>query len=173
LGIRWKAFPLHPSTPAEGLTLEQLFKGHDKDIGMMLARLKQIARQEDLPFGDRTHTYNSRFAQELGKWAEGQEKGDVFHDEAFKAYFVHGKNIAQTHVLVELAESIGLDGNEARDVVDARTFMDAVDEDWTLARSLGITAVPTFYLSGQHLVGAQPYEMLEQFLIENSVERKA
>jgi len=155
------------------LTLEQLFKGHNKDIGMMLARLKQVARQEDLPFGDRSHTYNSRLAQELGKWAEEQEKGDVFHDAAFKAYFVHGKNIAQPPVLVELAESIGLDGDEAREVVETRTFMDAVDEDWTLARSLGITAVPTFYLSGQHLVGAQPYEMIEQFLIQHSVKRKA
>jgi len=155
------------------LTLEQLFQGHNKDIGMMLARLKQVARQEDLPFGDRTHTYNSRLAQELGKWAEEQEKGDAFHDAAFKAYFVHGKNIAQTPILVELAESIGLDGDEARDVVETRTFMDAVDEDWTLARSLGITAVPTFYLSGQYLVGAQPYEMMEQFLIQNSVKRKA
>lgn len=141
---------------------------------MMLARLKQVARQEDLPFGDRSHTYNSRLAQELGKWAEEQEeKGDVFHDAAFKAYFVHGKNIAQTPVLVELAESIGLNGEEAREVVEARTFMDAVDADWTLARSLGITAVPTFYLSGQHLVGAQPYEMMEQFLIQHSVKRKA
>ena len=139
----------------------------------MLARLKQVARQEGLPFGDRTHTYNSRLAQELGKWAEEQEKGDVFHDTAFKTYFVHGKNIAQTPVLVELAESSGLDGDEARDVIEARTFMDAVDDDWTLARSLGITAVPTFYLSGQHLVGAQPYEMLEQFVIQNSVTRKA
>ncbi len=139
----------------------------------MLARLKQVARQEDLPFGDRSHTYNSRLAQELGKWAEAQEKGDVFHDAAFKAYFVHGKNIAQTPVLVELVESIGLDGDKAREVVETRTFMDAVDEDWTLARSQGITAVPTFYLSGQHLVGAQPYEMMEQFLIQNSVKRKA
>jgi len=139
----------------------------------MLARLKQVARQEDLPFGDRTHTYNSRLAQELGKWAEEHGKGDIFHDAAFKAYFVHGKNIAQTPVLVELAEFVGLAGAEAREVVEARTFMDAVDEDWTLARSLGITAVPTFYLSGQHLVGAQPYEMMEQFLIQNSVKRKA
>jgi predicted DsbA family dithiol-disulfide isomerase len=147
--------------------------GHNKDIGMMLARLKQVARQENLPFGDRTHTYNSRLAQELGKCAEEREKGDAFHDAAFKAYFVHGKNIAQIPVLVELAESIGLDGDEARDVVEARTYMDAVDEDWTLARSLGITAVPTFHLSGQHLVGAQPYEMMEQFLIQNSVKRKA
>jgi predicted DsbA family dithiol-disulfide isomerase len=155
------------------LTLEELFRGHNKDIGMMLARLQQVARQEDLPFGDRTHTYNSRLAQELGKYAEERENGDVFHDTAFKAYFVHGKNIAQIPVLVELAESIGLDGDEARDAIEARTYMDAVDEDWTLARSLGITAVPTFHLSGQNLVGAQPYEMLEQFLIQNSVKRKA
>ena len=155
------------------MTLEQLFKGRNKDIGMMLARLKQVARQENLPFGDRTHTYNSRLAQELGKWAEEQGKGDAFHNTAFRAYFVHGKNIAQAPVLVQLAESVGLDGDEAQDMIESRTFKDAVDEDWTLARKLGITAVPTFYLSEQHLVGAQPYEMLEQFLIQHSVKRKA
>ena len=139
----------------------------------MVERLKQVARQERLPFGNRTHTYNSRLAQELGKWAEDQERGDVYHDTAFKAYFVHGKNIAQTPVLVELAESIGLDGNEAQEIVEQRAFKGAVDEDWALARSLGITAVPTFYLSGQFLVGAQPYEMMVQFLIQHAIKRKA
>ena len=139
----------------------------------MLERLKQVARQENLPFGNRTHTYNSRLAQELGKWAEDQEKGDAFHEAAFKAYFVHGQNIAHLPELVEIAESVGLAGDAARKTVESRTFKDAVDEDWSLARSLGITAVPTFYMSGQHLVGAQPYGVLEQFMIQNSVERKA
>ena len=135
--------------------------------------MKQVARQEGLPFGDRTHTYNSRLAQELGKWAEDQEKGHLFHDAAFKAYFVHGKNIAQDSVLVQLSESVGLNGDKAREVIETRAFMDAVDEDWALSQKLGITAVPTFYLAGQSLVGAQPYPMMEQFLVQNSVKRKA
>jgi predicted DsbA family dithiol-disulfide isomerase len=39
-------------------------------------------------------TYNSRLAQELGKWVETRGKGDQYHDAVFQAYFVDGKNLA-------------------------------------------------------------------------------
>jgi predicted DsbA family dithiol-disulfide isomerase len=37
----------------------------------------------------------------------------------------------------------------------------------------GITAVPTFVIDHQAVVGAQPYEMLEAFLLQNGVRRRA
>ena len=40
---QWTAFPLHPDTPEEGLTLEQLFAGRGIDIPRAMARLKQVA----------------------------------------------------------------------------------------------------------------------------------
>ncbi|NIP49262.1 MAG: dithiol-disulfide isomerase, partial [Gammaproteobacteria bacterium] len=52
-------------------------------------------------------TYNSRLAQELGKWAEQMEKGDAFHDAVFKAYFADGLNIADANILADIANSIG------------------------------------------------------------------
>lgn len=73
------AFPLHPEIPEAGQSLEELFKGRDVDIPAMLARLQQVAGAEGLPFGERTMTYNSRLAQELGKWAEEMDAGDCFH----------------------------------------------------------------------------------------------
>jgi hypothetical protein len=36
----------------------------------MMASLKRAADKEGLPLGERKKTYNSRLAQELGKWAE-------------------------------------------------------------------------------------------------------
>ena len=46
-----------------------------------------------MPYGRRTHTYNSRLAQELGKWADTQPGGEAIHDALYKAYFVDTRNI--------------------------------------------------------------------------------
>ena len=69
----------------------------------MLDHMKQVAKEQGLPFGDRKMTFNSRLAQELGKWAEQMEKGDAFHDAVFRAYFADGRNIADANVLADIA----------------------------------------------------------------------
>ena len=170
--IRWKAFPLHPEVAEDGLTLEELFAGRNVDITQVMARLKSVADELGLPLGKRDKTYNSRLAQELGKWAESKETGDEFHDAVFRAYFVDGKNIGKVDVLVHLAKSVGLPEKEAMKVLQSRTFKDAVDSDWARSRELGITAVPTFVIDHHAVVGAQPYETLEQFLKNNGVKAK-
>jgi predicted DsbA family dithiol-disulfide isomerase len=137
-----------------------------------MARLKKVAEELGLPLGDRRKTYNSRLAQELGKWAEEKGKGDDFHNAVFRAYFVDGKNIARVDTLVELAEAVGLPEGEAGEILETRAFRESVDSDWALCEKLGITAVPTFVIDHQSLVGAQPYEALEELLHENGVKRK-
>jgi predicted DsbA family dithiol-disulfide isomerase len=170
--IRWTAFPLHPETPEGGRTLEELFAGGHVDIKKMMSRLKQVADDLGLPLKERKRTYNSRLAQELAKWAESKGRGDSFHEAVFRAYFVDGKNIGRVDELIALAKSIGLPEKEARSVVELRTFKEAVDADWSRSRELGITAVPTFMIDHQAIVGAQPYEVLEQFLRNCSVKKR-
>jgi predicted DsbA family dithiol-disulfide isomerase len=109
-------------------------------------------------------TYNSRLAQELGKWADTQPGGEAIHDALFRAYFVETRNIGDPAVLVEIARRVGLSAGAAAEVLDQRTFKDAVDEDWKRSRQYGITGVPTFVAGGYGVVGAQPYEALEQLV---------
>jgi predicted DsbA family dithiol-disulfide isomerase len=142
------------------------------DIPAMLARLKSVADAEGLPWGTRKMTFNSRLAQELGKWAEEKGRGDEFHNAVFRAYFVDGKNIAGKEILIELAKKVGLPVKEAKEVLDSRTFKEAVDEDWQLSMRRGITAVPTFVIDHQVVVGAQPYEVLEAFLVQNGIKKR-
>jgi predicted DsbA family dithiol-disulfide isomerase len=170
--VRWTAFPLHPETPEDGLPLEELFSGRPVDIEKIMARLKQVADELGLPLGERKKTYNSRLAQELAKWAESKGESNVFHEAVFRAYFVNGKNIGKVDELVALTKSIGLPEKEARSVLELRTFKEAVDSDWSRSRSLGITGVPTFVIGQQAIVGAQPYEVLEQFLIKCGVKKR-
>jgi predicted DsbA family dithiol-disulfide isomerase len=165
--VEWVHFPLHPDTPAEGRALADLFAGRSAEQRKaMHAQMKARMDAEGLPYGERTMTYNSRLAQELGKWADTQPGGDALHDALFRAYFVEARDISQPAVLLEIATQVGLPPDGAREVLEKRTFKDAVDADWKLSREYGVTGVPTFVAGRQGVVGAQPYEVLEQLVRE-------
>jgi predicted DsbA family dithiol-disulfide isomerase len=127
----------------------------------MHAQMKARMDAEGLPYGERSMTYNSRIAQELGKWADTQPGGEAIHDALFRAYFVEARDISQPAVLLDIVKAVGLPVDAARQVIEQRTFKDAVDADWKLSREYGITGVPTFVAGRYGVVGAQPYEALE------------
>ena len=164
--VEWVHFPLHPDTPAEGRSLADLFAGRNVDRKAMHAQMKARMDAEGLPYGERTMTYNSRLAQELGKWADTQPGGEAIHDALFRAYFVDARDISRPEVLLDIASQVGLAVEAAREVLEKRTFRDAVDADWELSRQYGITGVPTFVVGRYGVVGAQPYEALEQLVKE-------
>jgi len=136
-----------------------------------LQHLKRVATECGLPFGERKKTYNSRRAQELGKWAESLGHGHEFHMAAFRAYFAAGLNIAKVTVLTDLAESVDLDAAEAERVLTEGVFKQPVDRDWAYSRANGITAVPTFTAGHRTVVGAQPYEELEKLVLAAGADR--
>ena len=136
----------------------------------MNAGMKRRMEAEGLPYGNRTHTYNSRLAQELACWAGTGEGVDTIHDALFRAYFVEGLNIADTEVLTSVAASVGLPTGAAREVLEERRFSDAVDADWEKSRSYGVTGVPTYAVLGEKLVGAQPFESLVEFAKRSGAE---
>ena len=146
------------------MELSKMFTGREAMIPDMQARLTQIAATEGLPLMLRTRTYNSRRAQELGKWTESQGAGDLFHQAVYRAYFVDGINIALIDKLVVIAESIGLPADEARKVIETGCFAAAVDADWQLSRELRITAVPAHLYEGKRLAGFGPYKDFERLI---------
>ena len=150
------------------MSLENLFAGRNVDIEAMYSRMKGLMDAENLEYGKRTHTYNSRLAQELGKWADEQSKNgnnyEAIHDALYRAYFVDGLNIGDKKILIDIATRAGLPEDDVRAVLVERTHKDAVDADWNKSREFGVTGVPTFVAGGNGLVGAQPYEALERLI---------
>src|SRR4029453_17936113 len=137
--VEWGHFPLHTATPAEGLSLGELFLGRNGDIQAAHAPLQALMDAAGLPYGPRTHTYNSRLAQEVAKWAETQAGGDAVHDALFKAYFVDGQNIGDSAVLVDVVRSVGLPADEAADALRERRYRRSVDADWAKSREYGVS----------------------------------
>jgi predicted DsbA family dithiol-disulfide isomerase len=157
-------FPLHPDTPSEGRSMAEVYAGRNVDPDAIYARMKGLMDAEGLPYGRRTHTYNSRLAQELGKWADTQPGGEAIHDALYRAYFVEARNIGDPEILAEIAQSVGLPAEEARAVLAERRFKEAVDADWAKSHAYGVTGVPTFVAARHGVVGAQPYEVLVELV---------
>lgn len=175
--IKLVHFPLHPETPAEGRTLAEMFGVGDDEIAAKNARMQGMMQAEGLPFKDRSHTFNSRLAQEVGKWAETQDGGNAIHDKFFEAYFVDQRNIGDVEVILDIVKSAGLNVDEAAKVIEDRTFKDAIDADWAKSHQYGVTGVPTFVSAGPDgqlhgLVGAQPLEGLMQLMEAVGAEKK-
>lgn len=175
--IAYRHFPLHPETPEDGLTLDALFAGRGIDVEAAQARIAKLMAEEGLPYGQRSMTYNSRLAQELGAWADsraagGEFQGGELHDAMFRAYFVDNLNLAKLDNLSQIAGQVGLPAEEARRVLSERQFREAVDADWQRARALGITGVPTFVVGDRGLTGAQPYEQLAALVEAAGVPRR-
>ena len=74
---------------------------------------------------------------------------------------MEARDISRPEVLLDIVKEVGLPVDAAREVIEQRTFKDAVDADWKLSREYGITGVPTFVAGRYGVVGAQPYEALE------------
>ena len=162
--VRYTYFPLHPDTPEEGRSLLDLFAGREEVLAEMKARLGALMRAEGLEYGDRTHTFNSRLAQELAVWGDAAGATDALHDALFRAYFVEASNLADVDVLMEAAGQAGLDPDEAGEVIRDRRYRSTIDAHWRRALGAGVTGVPTFVANGLGVVGAQPYETLEALM---------
>ncbi len=162
LQLKRSPFPLHASTPPEGLLLSELL--HGVDLAGVHKRLYALMDELGLEHGERDRTYNSRLAQELGLWADTQDGGDQLHSLLYGSYFVHGRNLAEPDVLLKAVADAGLDVTAARAVLTDRTFRAALDEAWERARSFQITGVPTFVAGGYQFSGFQPLAEMEKFI---------
>jgi predicted DsbA family dithiol-disulfide isomerase len=153
--------------------MAEMYAGRGIDPEAMYQRMKRLMDAEGLPYGRRTHTYNSRLAQELGKWADTQPGGEAIHGALYRAYFVDARNIGDPEILIDITASVGLSAELARAVLTERRFKDAVDADWAKSQQYGVTGVPTFVAGGYGVVGAQPLQTLEEFLEKVGARRRS
>lgn len=106
----------------------------------------------------------ARCARELG----GDEAYWDMHDLLFTNQGQWANNPDHITVLKSLATQAGLPQTEFNDCLDSGRYADAVTADVTEGVQLGINGTPTFFINGQRLVGAQPFDVFQK-LIEASL----
>lgn len=91
----------------------------------------------------------TRLAFEGWHYALEQGKGDEYADLMYRAYFVEEKNIGEIEVLRELAERIGLNGEEYVKAIESGRFTEIVlAKDDHSRNELKVRGVPTIYIDG-------------------------
>jgi predicted DsbA family dithiol-disulfide isomerase len=167
-----RPFPLSPNTPPEGRELARELAHKGMDLELAHARLIPLMEAEGLefpPLAAGRRLWSTRRAQELALWAEEQGSPalvEALHDRLFRAVQVENQNVHELDVLAQLANEVGLDGAAARAALERGDLAAARELSWRTATRAGITGVPTYVAGGYGIVGAQPVDVLREFVFE-------
>ncbi|MBV8623177.1 MAG: DsbA family oxidoreductase [Herbaspirillum sp.] len=169
--ITFHPFELNPDMPAGGQRhLDIITAKYGISADQARANRAQI-RERAASVGfvmnrdDDSRVYNTFDAHRLLAWAVEQGAQLALKQALLRAYFTDGQDIGDTEVLVSLAQSVGLDGQEARAVLESDRFASQVREEEQLWAQRGIRSVPAVIVNDRYLIeGGQPPEFFEQQL---------
>lgn len=165
--VRHRAFQLQPDAREVVRTDEMLatkYKVDKEQVAAMQANVCSIADGEGLCY-DLTETLsgNTVDAHRLILWAEECGRGDDLLEAIYSAYFEKKRSIFSHGDLVSIATEIGIDGEQAIEILNSDRFADQVQEDQNLAHQLGANGVPFYVIDMKFgISGAQPQEHFDQ-----------
>ena len=163
--IVWRSFQLNPTlqTDPSKNTIEHLAesKGWDMDYtrkttDYVVNMAKELGLNYDF---EKAIVANSFKAHRLLHLAKQNQVQNECEEKLFEAYFIHGKNIDDNDVLLELGLSLGFDLDSILDMLSSDAFASAVESDIYQAQQIGVQGVPFFVFDNKYAIsGAQQSE---------------
>lgn len=172
LDIDWHPFDLrsHKRGP-DGEIDHSVDDGKDdayfEQVRENVAKLKdrydadEMRSLNDLP--DEVDSFDAQVASFYVK-TEYPEQWLDFDEGIFEALWIDGRDIGDLDVLKDIADSVGLDADEIREVVRDEDRREQLRDLFAEAHGDGVTAVPTFAYEGTSARGAVPPEHLERLV---------
>jgi predicted DsbA family dithiol-disulfide isomerase len=169
--IHFQPFELNPQLGAEG---EEMVAHLQQKYGMSAAQVadnQEAIRQRGAALGftfdmqRRRRTYNTFDAHRLLHWAEHEGRQRELKHALLRAYFTDGRAVSDHDTLVDIATSVGLPADRARDILAGDAYADEVRTIERFFLQQGIQGVPAIIIERKHLIsGGQPVEVFEQAL---------
>ncbi|MBR9842388.1 MAG: DsbA family oxidoreductase [Rhodobacteraceae bacterium] len=177
--IEWHPFQLNPDMPRDGMDrrayLEAKFGGKENAV-KTYAEIDAHAREEgiELDFAAIQRTPNTLDAHRLIHWAGIENKQGAVVDALFAAYFREGRDIGDSEVLCDIADSVGLDAAVTARLLQTDEDVEMIQRRDAHSREMGVTSVPTFIVANQHAVpGAQPTDLWIRVISELKEQQAA
>ncbi|MDX1630439.1 MAG: DsbA family oxidoreductase [Thermoanaerobaculia bacterium] len=178
---RWRAFELDPEAPREApesvdyaQRLADKYGTSREEAQKMIERMVERGRAAGVEIRfDRLRPCRTFDAHRLLVWAqEAENLQDALGERLFEAYLGEGRAISDRETLVALAVEVGLDGEEAVEILDSDEYEETVRAEERQAALLGIRSVPTFVFDSRLAVtGAQPPRVLREAIDEAARSR--
>jgi predicted DsbA family dithiol-disulfide isomerase len=172
VSIAHRSFQLDPSRPKHAtMSRRQMLmaKYHltEDQVAEMDGKMERTAARDGLIYrlSPEGVTGNTLDAHRLLHFAKARGREEAMLDRLYRAYFSEQRSVFDTDSLMALAKDAGLDGSEAREVLNGDAYSEDVDADIKEARLLGVSGVPFFVIDDRYGVsGAQPVDVFRQVL---------
>ena len=171
--IRFQPFELNPQMGPEGQDVTEHLTQKYRSTPEQQAKAREGIAQRGAEVGfsfrkeGRGRVWNTFDAHRLLTWA-GEQGGSLQRDlkmALLQSYHGEGRSPADPAVLLDVAESVGLDRAAAQEVLESGRYADEVRRSEQHFQQLGIHAVPSVIVNNKHLIqGGQPPEVFEQAL---------
>lgn len=171
IDVQWHPFELNPQLSDSGqdlqdhicekygITVEQSNENREK--------LTKLGKELGFTFKFNEHSrmVNTFKAHQLLHWAAKQGHGHAMKMALFATYFTDQQDVNDSAALMSVVETLGLDPEAAREVLEEGTYQQAVRDEQKVWTSRGITGVPAMVFNNQYLVtGAQGVDSYAQIL---------
>jgi protein-disulfide isomerase len=104
----------------------------------------------------------SQWAAEAAECAADQNKFWQYHDKLYDSQSGENQGAFNKDNLKKFAEELGLDTSAFNECLDLGKYTQLIQDESSMASSIGVRSTPTFLINGQALVGAQPFEVFQQ-----------
>ena len=169
--LSWHAFELRPDSALEGENWrEHIMRKYGMTREQSEASRQRISEAGQavgftFNFTDDMKVQNTFNCHRLLAWAKESGHQTDLKLRLFQAYFTDRSDVNDPAVLIKAVEDAGLDGEEARRVLDGEDYSARVREEEQHWQRLGVQSVPTFVVNGKYAItGGQPTEVFEQAL---------
>ena len=160
-------YEIHPDWPAAGISAKDFYASQGLNEGQWRSAWERIARlagDAGLAIKPRERMSSSRLALQAAELARERGVEQPFEKRVFSAYFEQGADIGDVGVLAALGEEVGVETGELRSALSAEKYRDKLMSNADLAHQYGVTGVPTFFVRGFPIVGAQSEQTMREIL---------
>ena len=173
VAVSWWPYELHPETPPEGRSVDDLLRRSGRSTDEYRANLKAYAAEAGVTLASNRWLSNSHRALELAEFARDRGKFGEVHMALFVSYFEQARDIGDVEVLMEIARENGLDPDEfVIEILNGR-YAALIDRTTAIARERGLTSTPTMVFDDRAVIpGAQDYNVYENVLERLGARRR-
>ena len=123
------------------------------------SKIRYIFHDYPLPF----HQLAQQ-AAEAARCAGDQGKYWEYHDKLFSEQGTWSSLDNSKEKLLEYAVNLGLAKETFQACLESGKYTDAVKADFALGQKVGVQGTPSFFINGQRVVGAMPYDSFEAII---------
>ena len=163
----WRPFQLNPGMQPDGMDRQEYLIskfGSSDAAKTVYENIYEEGVKEGINFNFELievtpNSFNSHRLLALAYNANIQEK---VLDDLFESYFLHGKDIGDPNILLQIAIKHNIDAEEFKSYLSDQENIEPLANEEIQAKKMGISSIPTFIINKQIVInGAQTSENFE------------